>query len=42
MKLDVQTVDKFIRFRIESNRVISTVDPVYIAKNCDPKYLWIS
>jgi hypothetical protein len=30
--LDVQTVDKFIIFQIESNRVTGTVNPVYIAK----------
>jgi hypothetical protein len=37
MESDVQTVDKFLKFRIESNRVISTVDPFYITKNLDSK-----
>jgi hypothetical protein len=37
VKSDVQTVDKFLRFRIESNRVSSTVDPFYITKNLDSK-----
>jgi hypothetical protein len=37
MESDVQTVDKFLKFRIESNRVTSTVDPFYITKNLDSK-----
>jgi hypothetical protein len=37
MESDVLTTDKFIRFRIESNYVASTVDPFVIAKNLDPK-----
>jgi hypothetical protein len=37
MELDVQIVGKFIRFRIESNCVVSTVDLFVIAKNLDSK-----
>jgi hypothetical protein len=37
MELDVQTAGKFIRFRIKSNCVASTIDPFVIAKNIDPK-----
>jgi hypothetical protein len=37
MESDVQTAGKFIRFRIKSNCVASTVDSFVIAKNLDPK-----
>jgi hypothetical protein len=37
MESDVQTADKFIRFRIESNCVTSTVDLFVIAKNLDSR-----
>jgi hypothetical protein len=37
MESNVQTAGKFIRFRIESNCVASTIDPFVIAKNLDPK-----
>jgi hypothetical protein len=38
MESDVPTAGKFLRFRIESNRVTSTVDPFYITKLLIPKY----
>jgi hypothetical protein len=34
---DVQTAGKFLRFRIELNYVVSTVDLFVIAKNLNPK-----
>jgi hypothetical protein len=34
---DVQTAGKFLRFRIELNYVVSTVELFVIAKNLNPK-----
>jgi hypothetical protein len=42
MEPDVQTLDKFIMFRIKSNHVASIVDPLVVAKNLDPKISVIS
>jgi hypothetical protein len=42
MEPDVQTLDKFIMFRIKSNHIASIVDPLVVAKNLDPKISVIS